>query len=68
MTYAAMIFVAIAIGVWVVAKAGGITGDPPPPVAPMAPAVLWGLRAVAGFVALHRWVWSPPAMRSILRR
>lgn len=55
MTYAAMIFVAIAIGVWVVAKAGGITGDPPPPVAPMAPAVLWGLRAMAGFVAVFGW-------------
>ena len=55
MTYAAMIFVAIAIGVWVVAKAGGITGDPPPPVVPMAPAVLWGLRAVAGFVAVFGW-------------
>lgn len=40
MTYAAMIFVAIAIGVWVVAKAGGITGDPPPPVV-LVPAVLW---------------------------
>ena len=55
MTYTAMIFVAIAIGVWVVAKAGGITGDPPPPVVPMAPAVLWGLRAVAGFVAVFGW-------------
>lgn len=50
MTYAAMIFVAIAIGVWVVAKAGGITGDPLPPVV-LVSAVLW---------VFARWPVSSP--------
>lgn len=52
--YAAMILIAIIIGVWVVAKLGGITAFPTP-VTALPPAMLWGLRVMASSVAVFGW-------------
>ena len=52
--YAVMILIAITIGVWVVARLGGITAFPAP-VTTLEPVWLWGLRVAASFVAVFGW-------------
>lgn len=52
--YAAMILISITIGVWVVARLGGITAFPVP-VPTLEPLWVWGMRVVASFVAVFGW-------------
>lgn len=62
LTYAAMVVLAITIGVWVVASLAGLSPDPVPPLAGH-PVVLWIATALAGFFAVFGWAAmfnSPP--------
>ncbi len=54
MVYAVMIFIAITIGVWIMARIGGIPPEPAPPPEVAEPA-LWALRAAASFTAVFGW-------------
>ena len=62
LTYAAMVVLAITIGVWVVASLAGLSPDPVPPLL-AHPAVFWAATALAGFFAVFGWATmfnSPP--------
>lgn len=54
LTYAAMVVLSIAIGVWLVAVLAGVSPDP---VAPIAghPVLVWGARVAASFFAVFGW-------------
>lgn len=52
--YAMMILIAITIGVWVVARLGGITAFPAPETT-LAPGLLWSLRVGCSFAAVFGW-------------
>lgn len=52
--YAAMVLLAITIGVWVVASAGGVTTDSVPPSAATA-WLAWAIRVAASFGAVFGW-------------
>ncbi|MDO5067267.1 MAG: threonine/serine exporter family protein [Propionibacteriaceae bacterium] len=54
--YAAMILISITIGVWVVARLGGVTAFPVPG-ALLEPPWLWLLRVGASFVAVFGWAF-----------
>ena len=62
LVYAAMVVLAITIGVWVVASLAGLSPDAVPPLEGH-PVVLWLATAVAGFFAVFGWATmfnSPP--------
>ncbi len=52
--YAAMILLAMTIGIWVVAKLGGVTADVLPPQL-ISPWLLWPIRVLASFVGVVGW-------------
>ena len=54
LTYAAMVLLAITIGVWLVASLAGLSPDPVPPVEGH-PALLWAAITLAGFFAVFGW-------------
>ncbi len=54
LAYAAMVVLAITIGVWVVASLAGLSPDPVPPLQ-AHPALLWTAILLAGFFAVFGW-------------
>lgn len=54
MAYAAMVLLAITIGVWLVATVSGLSADPVPPIEGH-PAALWAAALAAGFFAVFGW-------------
>lgn len=54
MAYAALVMLSIGVGAWIVASIVGLDPTSPPPVF-LDPPLLWTLRVVASFLAVHGW-------------